>query len=65
MADLRLDLQKTMQRYAGVFRTGELLKEGHKKVLELYRKVPDIKVRWFLSNEVLILILCVYCGIYR
>lgn len=44
VAELRLDLQKTMQKHAAVFRTADLMKEGYKKVRELYKKLADIKV---------------------
>jgi len=35
-AKLRLDLQKAMQTHAAVFRTGELLQEGCKKVDDIF-----------------------------
>lgn len=37
IADLRLEMQKTMQKHAGVFRNDELLEEGTKKMNELYK----------------------------
>lgn len=43
-AALRLELQKTMQTYAGVFRTAELLQKGSKKVFELYQQVKDLGI---------------------
>lgn len=43
-ADLRLEMQKTMQNHAAVFRTEETLKEGCKKMSQLYTKMEDIKV---------------------
>lgn len=43
-APLRLELQKTMQRHAGVFRRADLLQEGCTKVFELYQKVHDLGV---------------------
>lgn len=44
-ADLRLMLQKAMQTHAAVFRTGDLLQKGCKKVEECYRVFQnDIKV---------------------
>lgn len=45
-ADLRLDMQKNMQLYAAVFRTGTTLEEGCKKMQDVYSKLKDIKV-WF------------------
>lgn len=44
-ADLRLDMQKNMQLYAAVFRTGSTLDEGRKKMQDIYSKLKDIKVR--------------------
>lgn len=43
-ADLRLKLQKTMQNHAAVFRTGDVLIEGCKKVYECSEQVKDVKV---------------------
>ncbi|CAG0894276.1 unnamed protein product, partial [Darwinula stevensoni] len=43
-ADLRLEMQKTMQTHAGVFRTGELLETGVKKMYDVYKKLDDIKL---------------------
>lgn len=43
-ADLRLDLQKTMQEHAAVFRTGDVLQEGWNKVAALNEKMSDLKV---------------------
>ena len=43
-AELRLEMQKTMQNHAGVFRTGELLEAGVKKMYDIYKKLDDIKV---------------------
>jgi succinate dehydrogenase (ubiquinone) flavoprotein subunit len=37
VADLRLKMQKTMQTHAAVFRTGELLEEGCKKMSDIYK----------------------------
>lgn len=45
VADLRLKMQKTMQTHAAVFRTGELLDEGCKKMSDIYKTMrSDIKV---------------------
>lgn len=43
-ADLRLEMQKNMQLYAAVFRTGTTLEEGCKKIQEVYSKLKDIKI---------------------
>ncbi|MFK8027695.1 MAG: succinate dehydrogenase flavoprotein subunit [Gammaproteobacteria bacterium] len=43
-ADLRLNLQKTMQTHAAVFRTGESLSTGLEKVSALYKQFDDVKV---------------------
>lgn len=44
-ADLRLEMQKNMQLYAAVFRTGSTLDEGCKKIQGVYSKLKDIKVK--------------------
>ncbi|KAF7285928.1 succinate dehydrogenase [ubiquinone] flavoprotein subunit, mitochondrial-like isoform X1 [Rhynchophorus ferrugineus] len=43
-ADLRLQMQRTMQSHAAVFRTEEVLKEGIQKMHGLYGKLKDLKV---------------------
>jgi len=43
-AELRLDLQKTMQSHAAVFRTGEVLQEGCEKMTQVAKKMSDIKL---------------------
>ena len=43
-AELRLEMQKVMQTNCAVFRTGEMLEEGHKLIHEVYGAMPDIKV---------------------
>jgi len=43
-ADLRLDMQKNMQLYAAVFRTGKTLEDGCNKMQGIYSKLKDIKV---------------------
>ncbi|WP_448101108.1 succinate dehydrogenase flavoprotein subunit [Luteibacter jiangsuensis] len=43
-AQIRADMQKTMQSDAAVFRTGETLKEGSQKISEVYSKFQDVKV---------------------
>lgn len=43
-ADLRLKMQRDMQSYAAVFRTGDLLKEGCKKLQEDFNLLKDLKV---------------------
>ncbi len=43
-ADFRLQMQKTMQSHAAVFRTGEVLKEGVKKMYSLQNNMDDLKL---------------------
>jgi succinate dehydrogenase / fumarate reductase flavoprotein subunit len=43
-AQLRLKMQKVMQNNCAVFRTGEVLEEGHKLIHDVYAGMPDIKV---------------------
>ncbi|MCH8505118.1 MAG: succinate dehydrogenase flavoprotein subunit [Ectothiorhodospiraceae bacterium] len=43
-ADIRLDMQKTMQNYAAGFRTGETLDQGSKKMQEVFASFEDVSV---------------------
>src|SRR5476651_2246701 len=43
-AELRLKMQKVMQTNCAVFRTGEVLQEGHKLIQDTYAGVSDIRV---------------------
>ena len=43
-AELRLEMQKTMQSDAAVFRTDKTLKEGVEKMTAIAAKLPDLKV---------------------
>ena len=43
-AAMRLEMQKTMQGHAAVFRTGDSLTEGKKKLDELWKRKADISV---------------------
>ncbi|MFE3838447.1 succinate dehydrogenase flavoprotein subunit [Pseudogemmobacter sonorensis] len=43
-AELRLEMQRTMQSDAAVFRTAEVLAEGEVKMTEIAGKMPDLKV---------------------
>ena len=43
-AQLRARMQKVMQSNCAVFRTGEVLQEGHKLIHEVLGGVPDLKV---------------------
>jgi succinate dehydrogenase (ubiquinone) flavoprotein subunit len=43
-ADLRLEMQKSMQDNAAVYRTGELLEEGCKQIDAIANSIDDIKV---------------------
>ncbi len=42
---LRRDMQTTMEKYCGVFRTEELLKEGVAKIIEIQNRLPDVRLR--------------------
>ena len=44
VSDLRLEMQKVMQKHAGVFRNDKLLQEGVNKLNELYKKFPDVSI---------------------
>lgn len=44
VADIRLNMQKTMQQHAAVFRTGELLSEGVGKMEGIWNSMDDIKL---------------------
>ncbi|VEN48139.1 unnamed protein product [Callosobruchus maculatus] len=43
-AALRLQMQKTMQTHAAVFRTEDTLKEGCRRMSDLYKHLTDVKV---------------------
>lgn len=43
-AEIRLEMQKIMQRHCAVFRTQELLDEGKEKILEVWEKLKDVAV---------------------
>jgi succinate dehydrogenase / fumarate reductase flavoprotein subunit len=43
-AQLRLNMQKVMQNNCAVFRTGEVLEEGHKLIHEVHSGMPDVAV---------------------
>jgi succinate dehydrogenase / fumarate reductase flavoprotein subunit len=43
-ADVRLDMQKVMQKHAAVFRTGESLAEGVRRLAEVHAAFGDVKV---------------------
>jgi len=44
-ADLRLEMQKTMQSDAAVFRTGDSLAEGQKKMRDIWAKRPQLGIK--------------------
>ncbi|KAJ8982187.1 hypothetical protein NQ317_001511 [Molorchus minor] len=46
VGDLRDRLQRTMQKYAGVFRTEKLLQTGCKEVSNLYCEMSKLKVAY-------------------
>ncbi|MDX1442454.1 MAG: succinate dehydrogenase flavoprotein subunit [Gammaproteobacteria bacterium] len=43
-ADIRLEMQKTMQEHAAVFRTDEVMKEGMEKLDKTYKSFQQVKV---------------------
>src|SRR3954466_5970332 len=43
-AELRLKMQRVMQNNCAVFRTGEILEEGHKLIQEVFGGVPELRV---------------------
>ncbi|MCW4115787.1 succinate dehydrogenase flavoprotein subunit [Aurantimonas sp. MSK8Z-1] len=43
-AELRDRMQRTMQSNCAVFRTGEVLEEGHEKIHEVFRASDDVRV---------------------
>jgi len=43
-ADLRLNMQKTMQNHAAVFREEKTLQEGVEKMSAIYKTIKDVKV---------------------
>src|SRR5690349_20704601 len=43
-AELRLKMQRVMQNNCAVFRTGEVLEEGHKLIHDVFGGVPDLRV---------------------
>ena len=43
-ADIRLEMQKTMQNFCAVFRTGEIMQEGIDKLNEICKRFSDVKV---------------------
>ncbi len=43
-AELRLDMQGVMQTNCAVFRTGEVLQEGHKRIHEVFDGIDDVRV---------------------
>jgi len=42
-AEIRDEMQETMQNHAAVFRTGEVLAEGKTKIDQVYQKLKDVK----------------------
>ncbi|HID49934.1 MAG TPA: succinate dehydrogenase, partial [Chromatiales bacterium] len=45
VAALRNELQLTVEKYCGVFRTEEVLTEGVRKVLELEQRMAEVRLR--------------------
>jgi len=44
-SELRGEMQRTMQDHAAVFRTGEVLEEGHKKIVEIFNKRNQVRIK--------------------
>ncbi len=44
-AEIRDDMQRVMQEYAAVFRTGEVLQEGCRRIGQVFRSFGDIGIR--------------------
>jgi succinate dehydrogenase / fumarate reductase flavoprotein subunit len=44
VADLRRELQASMEEYCGVFRTEEVLQQGMEKILELEQRMADVRL---------------------
>jgi len=43
-SEIRLAMQKTMQNYCAVFRTGDVMQEGIEKLEEVHKSMSDVKV---------------------
>ncbi len=43
-AEIRINMQRTMQNNCAVFRTGEVLEEGRKLIADVWNQMPDIRV---------------------
>jgi succinate dehydrogenase / fumarate reductase flavoprotein subunit len=43
-AELRLKMQKVMQEDCAVFRTGEVLEQGHKRIHDVFAGMADVRV---------------------
>ena len=43
-AEIRIDMQRTMQKHCAVFRDNELLAEGAQKIADIYKKMEDVHV---------------------
>ena len=44
-SELRGKMQRTMQDHAAVFRTGDVLKEGHEKIVKIFNERDDIGLK--------------------
>ena len=44
VSDIRMEMQKIMQKHAGVFRNEQLLEEGVEKMTELFKKFKDVGI---------------------
>ncbi|MGN6621308.1 MAG: succinate dehydrogenase flavoprotein subunit [Sphingomonas sp.] len=43
-AEIRIDMQKTMQKHCAVFRNDELLAEGQAQIAKIYQRMQDVHV---------------------
>jgi len=44
MAEIRNNMQRTMQNYAAVFRSGETLQQGIDKMSDIWKSFADVKI---------------------
>jgi succinate dehydrogenase / fumarate reductase flavoprotein subunit len=44
-AEIRLDMQRTMQSHASVFRTGEVLREGVRELKRIMESFSDVRIQ--------------------
>ena len=77
-AEIRLNMQRAMQSNCAVFRTGEILEEGCKKLDEIFKSFADVRVTdrsmvwnsdlvetWELENLLQLSVMTVYSAVNR